>query len=58
MMHKVRSGIEEVPFYILRYPSNFKVTRAIRSTIFTCIGRFQTATPVLDSDVYELRYKV
>ena len=45
MMHNVRRGIEKVP-YISRHPSNFKVTRAIKSTILTRIERFKTVTPV------------
>ena len=37
MMHKVSSGIEEVPYYFQGHLSNFKVTRDKKSPILTQI---------------------
>ena len=46
MMRKSWCCLEEVPYCFPSHPSNFKVTRLIKSPILTQIGRFRTVAPV------------
>ena len=45
-MHKAWSGVGEVPYCFSSHPSNFKVTRADKETIFNRIERFRTVNRV------------